>query len=104
MLGLILICEALFWVLLVAGLAARYAAGWRRVGAALLLGVPLLDVVLLVATVISVRGGAEPNVWHGLSAVYLGLTVVFGKDTIRWADRRFAHRFGRDGGQGGGRG
>lgn len=63
-------------------------------GGALLLCVPLLDIVLLVATVISVRSGAEPDIWHGLSATYLGLTVVYGHSTLRWADRKFARRFG----------
>ncbi|MFD3942732.1 hypothetical protein [Streptomyces sp. NPDC058579] len=46
------------------------------------------------ATVISVRGGAEPDIWHGLSAAYLGLTVVYGHSTLRWADQKFAKRFG----------
>ncbi|WP_217211355.1 hypothetical protein [Streptomyces sp. AC550_RSS872] len=86
----------LFWVFLVGGLAARYAAGWRLLGGALLLCVPLIDVVFLTATVLSVRDGAEPTVWHGLSAAYLGITVVYGHRTVRWADAKFAHRFGGD--------
>ncbi|MFD9035432.1 hypothetical protein ACFVZW_30485 [Streptomyces sp. NPDC059567] len=57
---------------------------------------PLLDVVLLAATVISVRNGAEPSVWHGLSAAYLGITVVYGHSTLRWADRKFAQRYGNE--------
>ncbi|MFJ7777200.1 hypothetical protein [Streptomyces yangpuensis] len=84
----------LFWIFLAGGLAARYAAGWRVLGSALLLGVPLVDVVLLTATVLSIRGGAEPTVWHGLSAAYLGMTVVYGHRTVRWADAKFARRFG----------
>ncbi|CAM5272490.1 hypothetical protein GCM10010329_79160 [Streptomyces spiroverticillatus] len=83
----------LFWVLLGAGLAARYALGQRALGAALLLCVPLIDVVLLVTTVLSVRAGAEPTIWHGLSAAYLGLTIVYGHRTVRWADAKFAHRY-----------
>ncbi|MCC9709654.1 hypothetical protein E4N62_32990 [Streptomyces sp. MNU76] len=43
---LIFACDVLFWIFLVGGLAARYAAGWRILGA-LLLCVPLIDVVLL---------------------------------------------------------
>ncbi|MEI5130852.1 hypothetical protein RB199_00220 [Streptomyces libani] len=83
----------LFWIFLVGGLAARYAAGRRILGGALLLCVPLIDVVLLGATVLSIRDGAGPTVWHGLSAAYLGLTVVYGHRTVRWADARFARRF-----------
>lgn len=91
---MIIASDVLFWVLLAAGLYARYAAGLRRLGAVLLLCVPLVDVVLLAATVISVRRGDEPGVWHGLSAAYLGLTVVYGHRAVRWADARFARRYG----------
>lgn len=84
----------LFWVFLVGGLTARYAAGWRTLGGALLLCVPLIDIVLLGATVLSIRAGAEPTVWHGLSAAYLGITVVYGHRTVRWADAKFARHFG----------
>ncbi|MEU8912708.1 hypothetical protein [Streptomyces nigrescens] len=84
----------LFWIFLVGGLAARYAAGRRILGGALLLCVPLIDVVLLGATVLSIQDGAGPTVWHGLSAAYLGITVVYGHRTVRWADAKFARRFG----------
>ncbi|MBB0229954.1 hypothetical protein [Streptomyces calidiresistens] len=84
----------LFWVFLVGGLTARYAAGLRVLGGALLLCVPLIDVVLLAATVISIRDGAEPTVWHGLSAAYLSMTVVYGHRIVRWADAKFARRHG----------
>ncbi|QGZ52595.1 hypothetical protein GPZ77_33665 [Streptomyces sp. QHH-9511] len=84
----------LFWIFLVGGLAARYTAGWRTLGGALLLCVPLVDVVLLGATVLSIQEGAEPTVWHGLSAAYLGMTAVYSRGTVRWADAKFARRFG----------
>ncbi|OLT10906.1 hypothetical protein BJF79_25410 [Actinomadura sp. CNU-125] len=96
MLYLVLACDVLFWVFLGGGLAARYAAGRRTLGGVLLLCVPLIDVVLLAATVLSIRNGAEPTIWHGLSAAYLGITVVYGHRTVRWADARFARRFGED--------
>nr|BBK07995.1 hypothetical protein [Streptomyces sp. TP-A0584] len=80
--------------MLAAGLGARYVKGWKRLGGGILLCVPLLDVVLLTATVISLRDGAEVDIWHGLSAAYLGFTVAFGNDTLRWADEKFGQRFG----------
>ncbi|MEY7975448.1 hypothetical protein AB8O53_03795 [Streptomyces pilosus] len=48
--------------------------------------------VLLGATVLSIRAGAEPTIWPGLSAAYLGITVVDGPRTVRWADVKFARR------------
>ncbi|GAA4920560.1 hypothetical protein LX16_4699 [Stackebrandtia albiflava] len=89
----IIACEVGFWVLLAAGLAARYL--WRspRLSTVLLIGVPLLDVVLLAASIIDMRGGATADLRHGLAGAYLGYSIMFGHRTIRWADRRFAHRF-----------
>ncbi|HEX2313573.1 MAG TPA: hypothetical protein VHJ17_07575 [Thermomonospora sp.] len=92
-LAIIAACEIGFWVFLLAGLAARYLLRRRRTGAALLVCVPLVDLVLLVATVIDLRGGATADFTHGLAAAYIGFSVAFGHSLIRWADRRFAHRF-----------
>ncbi|GLY25854.1 hypothetical protein [Micromonospora sp. NBRC 101691] len=91
--GLIIACEVAFWVVLAAGLIARYPLRRPRLGAALLLAVPLVDVVLLVATLIDLRSGGTATLAHGLAAAYLGFSVAFGHSVVRWADQRFAHRF-----------
>lgn len=90
---LIAICEVAFWVVLGAGLVARYPLRRRRLGAVLLLCVPLVDLVLVSATLADVARGTSPGFAHGLAAVYLGFTVAFGHSLIRWADVRFAHRY-----------
>jgi hypothetical protein len=92
-LAVIVAVEIAFWALLVAGLTARYVLRLPRAGAALLVAVPLVDLVLLAATVIDLRGGATAGAAHGLAAVYIGVSVAFGRRMIRWADVRFAHRF-----------
>ncbi|MFI5802173.1 hypothetical protein [Streptomyces sp. NPDC051561] len=91
--GLIIACEVAFWVLLFAGLALRYLAKMPRLGAAVLLCEPMLEVVLLVVTVIDLRSGATPDWKHGLAAVYIGFTVAMGHHVIKNMDVRFAHRF-----------
>ncbi|WP_340557938.1 hypothetical protein [Streptomyces sp. GSL17-111] len=93
LLALIIAAEIGFWVLLALGLALRYLARMPRTGLAVLLCVPLLEVVLLVATAADLRDGGEPGWRHGLAAVYLGVTVTHGPHLVRWADARFAHRF-----------
>lgn len=93
LLAVIVACEIGFWVLLGAGLVARYPLRMPRLSGALLLGVPLIDLVLLVVTVIDLRRGATATFGHGLAAAYLGFSVAFGHSMIRWADQRFAHRF-----------
>jgi hypothetical protein len=93
MLPYVVACEIGFWVVLGAGLLARYVLNRRRLGAALLLAVPLVDVALLVLAFLDLRSGAAPDLSHGLSAGYLGFSVAFGPDLVRWADVRVAHRF-----------
>lgn len=89
----IVACEIAFWVVLAAGLAARYLLRWQRTSVVLLVCTPLLDVVLLAFTVADLRAGGEATGVHGLGAAYLGFSVAFGHTMIRWADQRVAHRF-----------
>ncbi|MBM6400042.1 hypothetical protein [Phycicoccus sonneratiae] len=91
--AVIVTCEVLFWVLVLAGLAVRYLLRRPRLGGRLLVAAPLVDLVLLVATVLDLRGGATATTAHALAAVYLGVSVGFGHSMVRWADVRFAHRF-----------
>ncbi|MFE2049436.1 hypothetical protein [Streptomyces sp. NPDC059459] len=91
---LIIVCEIGFWVLLAAGLATRYLLRMPRTGMALLLCEPLLEVVLLVATALDLKNGADPSWKHGLAALYIGYTVGHGHRTVKWLDGHAAHRIG----------
>ncbi|MEV4199618.1 hypothetical protein [Micromonospora globbae] len=93
MLPAIIACEIGFWVLLLAGLTARYPLRAKTLSAVLLVCVPLVDVVLLALSVIDLRGGGQASTAHGLAAIYIGVSVAFGRQMVRWADQRFAHRF-----------
>jgi len=92
-LALIIACEVGFWVLLLAGLAARYLMRARTLSTVLLVCTPLVDVALLAASVVDLRRGAQPTGAHGLAAIYIGVSVAFGSQLVSWADQRFAHRF-----------
>ncbi|WP_213455039.1 hypothetical protein [Rhizomonospora bruguierae] len=91
--GLIIGGEIGFWVLLAAGLVARYLVRWHRLSTVLLIGVPLVDVVVLAATAVDLHRGGTATDAHGLAAAYLGFSVAFGPSMVRWADQRVAHRF-----------
>ncbi|MEP7762343.1 hypothetical protein [Sanguibacter sp. 25GB23B1] len=93
LIGIIVACEVGFWVAVLAGLSARYLVRAPRVGVALLALAPLIDLVLLVATAVHLRSGADATAAHGLAAAYIGFSVAYGHRMIVWADRRFAHRF-----------
>lgn len=90
---LIVACEIAFWVLLAVGLALRYGARRPRLGAAVLLCEPVLELVLLAVTAVDLKNGAEPDWKHGLAAVYVGFTAGLGHSTVKWVDARVAHRF-----------
>ncbi|MFF0448558.1 hypothetical protein ACFYT4_19450 [Streptomyces sp. NPDC004609] len=92
--ALIVTCEIGFWVLLAAGLGSRYLLKKPRLGMALLLCEPVLEVVLLIVTAIDLKNGAQPSWQHGLAALYIGYTVGHGHRTVMWLDGIAAHRFG----------
>jgi hypothetical protein len=86
-------CEIAFWLFLAAGLTCRYLIDWKRLSSFLLYSIPIIDLILLVATVIDLRSGSVATFAHGLAAAYLGFTIAFGRVTIDWADVAFARRF-----------
>jgi hypothetical protein len=89
----IVACEVGLWVLLGLGMVLRYMARLRRTSTVVLAGIPLLDLVLVIATAIDLHSGAEVGFVHVLAGFYLGSSLAFGPALVRWADVRFAHRF-----------
>ncbi|MEC5181581.1 hypothetical protein [Arthrobacter sp. CG_A4] len=92
-LAIIVGCEIGFWVLIVLGLIARYVLRLKRTGVVLLAITPVVDLILLAATVIDMMAGAMATLFHGIAAIYLGVSVAYGHKMISWADIRFAHKF-----------
>ncbi|MNW32688.1 hypothetical protein D3C74_96340 [compost metagenome] len=89
----IIACEIAFWVFVVAGLSVRYVLGLKRLGAVMLMVTPVIDVILLVATIMDLQRGAMASMVHGLAAVYVGVSIAYGHKMIAWADRRFLYWF-----------
>jgi hypothetical protein len=95
MLIAIIVAEVAFWLVILLGLAARYVLRRRTLGAILLGTSPFIDLALLIFIVADLRAGAEPHWTHGLGAIYLGFSVVYGKRAVAWADRKFAAKYGQ---------
>jgi hypothetical protein len=93
LIALIIAAEIAFWLILLAGLVTRYALRRPRLGTALLVATPFVDLVLLAATTIDLHRGADAALAHALAAVYIGVSVAWGHRMVGWADARFAHRF-----------
>jgi hypothetical protein len=64
-----------------------------KIGKAVLWCVPVLDVMLLISAAIDLQQGAVAEFAHGLAAVYLGFTLVYGAGVIKWLDQYAAYRF-----------
>lgn len=54
---------------------------------------PLVDLAMLAFAIVDLRAGGAATIGHGLAAVYIGVSVAFGRPMMRWADERFAYRF-----------
>lgn len=89
----IVVCEVAFWVAILGGLGARYLLRRPRLGAGLLILAPVIDVVLLALVAVDLLGGGTASWQHGLAAIYIGISVAYGKRMVAWADVRFKHRF-----------
>ena len=85
----IVCCEILFWVFIVAGLIVRYGFRREKLGFRLMAMSPVIDIVLLVLTVFDLSRGSTATIAHGLAAIYIGVSLAFGKQMIAWADERY---------------
>lgn len=89
----IIACEISFWVVLALGLFVRFVLNLNSLSKFILLCVPLLDIALLIATVFDLNNDKPAEFAHGLAAVYLGFTVVYGHSIIQWADSYVSYKF-----------
>ncbi|WP_010631753.1 2TM domain-containing protein [Sporolactobacillus vineae] len=90
---LIVADEAGFWLFIQLGLATRYIFKKEKLSLFFLACTPVLDLILLIATFVDLRNGGAAGLAHVLAAVYLGVSVAFGAQIIKWADGQFAYRF-----------
>ncbi|MGG3572942.1 hypothetical protein ABES80_10725 [Bacillus gobiensis] len=88
---IIIACEIAFWVVIAIGLVTRYVLKQNKLGLIFLALTPVIDLILLVITGIDLYGGAEATTAHAIAAVYIGVSIAFGKSMIEWADERFQY-------------
>ncbi|WP_369878642.1 hypothetical protein JNUCC21_04955 [Bacillus sp. JNUCC-21] len=94
---LIVICEAAFWAAVIFGLAARYIFRRQKLGMFFFALIPLLDAVLFLAAAADLYRGAAATMAHAVAAIYIGVSVAFGKSMIQWADERFRYYVVKEG-------
>jgi hypothetical protein len=84
-------CEIAFWVVIILGLATRYIFKKQRLSFFILALTPVVDFFLLIVTSVDLYGGAKATYAHAIAAVYIGISIAFGKSMIHWADERFQY-------------
>ncbi|MFS0576050.1 hypothetical protein AB1K83_10460 [Sporosarcina sp. 179-K 3D1 HS] len=87
----IVACEIGFWVVILLGLLIRYVFNRKKIGLFFLALTPVIDLILLAITAMDLSNGAAATQIHALAAIYLGVSIAFGKSMIRWADERFLY-------------
>ena len=97
MIAAIIGAEIAFWIFVIGGFSLRYIARATRPSTVVLSLVPLVDLVLVLLVSADLLLGGDPTRAHAFAALYLGITVAFGKPIIRRMDQWFRYRF--DGGR-----
>ncbi|WP_409295545.1 hypothetical protein V1498_19350 [Peribacillus sp. SCS-26] len=94
---LIVASEIGFWIVIILGLAARYMLKMNKLGLFLLALTPIIDLFLLAAAGFDLSRGAVATKAHAIAAVYIGISIAFGKSMIEWADVRFRYYIAKEG-------
>ncbi|WP_405099468.1 hypothetical protein [Oceanobacillus sp. FSL H7-0719] len=94
---LIVACEIAFWVVIILGLCLRYIFKKDKLGLFFLALTPVIDLLLLIITGMDLYRGATATAAHAIAAVYIGVSIGFGKSMIKWADERFRYYVAKEG-------
>lgn len=94
---LIVASEIAFWVVIILGLTVRYLFKQKKLGLLLLALTPVIDLLLLIITTVDLYRGAVASTAHAIAAVYIGVSIAFGKSMIEWADERFRYYVTKEG-------
>ncbi len=88
---MIVASEIGFWVFIILGLITRYFLRLEKLGLFFLALTPVIDLILLITTSIDLYRGATATKAHAIAAIYIGVSVAFGKSMIKWADEHFLY-------------
>ncbi|MFJ7666159.1 hypothetical protein ACIQXI_03585 [Lysinibacillus sp. NPDC097195] len=93
MIAWIITAEIAFWVVIILGLICRYRLKKPKLSIVFFALTPVIDFLLIVLTVVDLRAGTPASTSHGIAAVYIGVSIAYGKTMIAWADEKFQQWF-----------
>lgn len=94
---MIVASEMGFWIVIILGLLMRYVFKREKLGFFFLALTPVIDLLLLIITSLDMYRGATATTAHAIAAVYIGVSIAFGKDMIKWADEKFRYYIAKEG-------
>lgn len=89
----IILAEISYWIFILLGLVTRYIIKQEKLSIWLFGATPLIDLMLLIFTVFDLKNGTEATFAHALAAIYIGVSIAYGKQMIKWADIQFQYYF-----------
>lgn len=88
---MIVACEIAFWIVIILGLTTRYIFKKNKLSIFFFALTPVVDLLLLALTSYDLYRGSTATIAHGVAAIYIGVSIVYGKSMINWADSRFQY-------------
>ena len=89
MIAWIIAAEIAFWIVILFGLVARYILKKPKLSFFLFSLTLVIDSLLILLTAIDLKAGTPASISHGIAAIYIGVSIAYGKTMISWADEQF---------------
>lgn len=93
MIAWIITAEIAFWIVIFIGLVCRYRFKKPKLSIIFFALTPVIDLLLVLLTAMDLRAGTPASISHGIAAVYIGVSIAYGKTMITWADEKFQQWF-----------
>ncbi|GLC88973.1 hypothetical protein [Lysinibacillus piscis] len=89
----IITAEIAFWIVIIFGLISRYAFKMPKLSIFFFALTPVIDLLLIILTIVDLKRGTPAAISHGIAAIYIGVSIAYGKTMIAWADDKFQQWF-----------
>ncbi|WP_068984728.1 MULTISPECIES: hypothetical protein [Lysinibacillus] len=93
MIAWIITAEIAFWIVIILGLICRYVLKMPKLSIFFFALTPVIDLLLVTLTALDLKAGTSASISHGIAAIYIGVSIAYGKTMITWADEKFQQWF-----------
>lgn len=93
MIAWIIAAEIAFWIVILIALVCRYRFNKPKLSIFFFALTPVIDLLLILLTAMDLKAGTPASASHGIAAIYIGVSIAYGKTMITWADEKFQQWF-----------